>query len=45
VKLANIRITYKLVVLVAVTMIGLCAAGILAAYMVKSEMQPTARRF
>ncbi|WP_441240212.1 methyl-accepting chemotaxis protein [Tardiphaga sp. 768_D3_N2_1] len=37
-KLANIRITYKLVVLVAVTMIGLCAAGILAAYMVKSEM-------
>jgi methyl-accepting chemotaxis protein len=38
VKLANIRITYKLIVLVAVTMIGLCAAGILAAYMVKSEM-------
>ncbi|KAA0075167.1 methyl-accepting chemotaxis protein [Tardiphaga sp. P9-11] len=37
-KLANIRITYKLIVLVAVTMIGLCAAGILAAYMVKSEM-------
>jgi len=38
VKLNSIRITSKLVVLVAVTMIGLCAAGILAAYMVKSEM-------
>ncbi len=37
-KLANIRITYKLVILVAVTSIGLGAAGILAAYMVKSEM-------
>jgi methyl-accepting chemotaxis protein len=38
VKLANIRITYKLVVLVAVTMIGLCASGIFAAQMMKSEM-------
>ena len=37
-KLANIRITYKLVVLVAVTMIGLCASGIFAAQMMKSEM-------
>jgi len=38
VKFENIRITSKLVILVAVTMIGLCAAGILAAFMVKSEM-------
>ena len=37
-KLNNLRITSKLVILVAVTMIGLCAAGILAAYLVKSEM-------
>ncbi len=37
-KLANIRITYKLVVLVAVTMIGLCASGIFAAQMMKREM-------
>lgn len=37
-KFQDIRITSKLVVLVAVTMIGLCAAGMLAAYMVKSEM-------
>ena len=37
-KFENIRITSKLVILVAVTMIGLCAAGILAAFMVKSEM-------
>ena len=36
--LNNLRITSKLVILVAVTMIGLCAAGILAAYLVKSEM-------
>jgi methyl-accepting chemotaxis protein len=38
VKFNNIRITSKLVVLVAITMIGLCAAGIFAASMVKSEM-------
>jgi methyl-accepting chemotaxis protein len=38
VKFDNIRITSKLVILVAVTMIGLCAAGMLAAYLVKSEM-------
>ncbi|QDM18229.1 methyl-accepting chemotaxis protein [Tardiphaga sp. vice278] len=37
-RLNNLRITSKLVILVAVTMIGLCAAGILAAYLVKSEM-------
>ena len=37
-KFDNIRITSKLVILVAVTMVGLCAAGILAAYMVRSEM-------
>ncbi|UZE48200.1 methyl-accepting chemotaxis protein [Rhodopseudomonas sp. P2A-2r] len=37
-KFNNIRITTKLVILVAVTMIGLCAAGVLAAHMVKSEM-------
>lgn len=37
-KLANIRITYKLVVLVAVTVIGLCASGIFAAQMMKREM-------
>lgn len=34
----NIRITSKLVILVAVTMIGLCAAGVLAADMVRQEM-------
>ena len=34
----NLKITSKLVVLVAVTMIGLCVAGGLAAYMVKSQM-------
>jgi methyl-accepting chemotaxis protein len=38
VKLQNLRITSKLVILVAVTMIGFCAAGMLAAYMVKREM-------
>jgi methyl-accepting chemotaxis protein len=38
VKLSNIRITSKLVILIAVTMIGFCAAGILAAYMMKREM-------
>lgn len=37
-KFSNLRITSKLVILVAVTMIGLCAAGVLAAYMVKREM-------
>ncbi|RYX93911.1 MAG: HAMP domain-containing protein [Bradyrhizobiaceae bacterium] len=38
VNVANIRITYKLVVLVAVTMIGLCASGIFAAQIMKREM-------
>jgi methyl-accepting chemotaxis protein len=38
VKLNNLRITSKLVILVTVTMLGLCAAGVLAAYMVKREM-------
>jgi methyl-accepting chemotaxis protein len=38
VRFNNFRITSKLVMLVAVTMIGLCAAGILAAYMMRSEM-------
>ncbi|MDB5620062.1 methyl-accepting chemotaxis protein [Tardiphaga sp.] len=37
-KFNNIRITSKLVMLVAVTMIGLCAAGLLAAHMVRSQM-------
>jgi methyl-accepting chemotaxis protein len=38
VKFNNLPITSKLVILVTVTMLGLCAAGVLAAYMVKREM-------
>src|SRR3954462_7118996 len=34
----NLKITSKLVILVSVTIIGLCVAGALAAYMVKREM-------
>lgn len=37
-KLNSIRITSKLVILVAVTIIGLCAAGLLATLMVKREL-------
>lgn len=38
VKFNNLKITSKLLILVGVTMIGLCVAGVLAAYMVKREM-------
>jgi methyl-accepting chemotaxis protein len=38
VKLNNLRIASKLVILVAVAMLGLCAAGVLAGLMVKREM-------
>jgi methyl-accepting chemotaxis protein len=38
VKLNNLRIASKLVILVAVALLGLCAAGILAGLMVKREM-------
>src|SRR4051794_12963526 len=34
----NLKITSKLIVLVAVTLVGLCAAGALAGYMVKRQM-------
>ena len=34
----NLKITSKLIVLVAVTIVGLCVAGALAAFMVKSQM-------
>jgi methyl-accepting chemotaxis protein len=38
VKLNNLKITSKLVILVGVTIVGLCVAGALAAVMVKREM-------
>jgi methyl-accepting chemotaxis protein len=38
VKLNNLRITPKLVILVGVTLLGLCAAGVLAGYLVQREM-------
>jgi methyl-accepting chemotaxis protein len=38
VKLNNLRIASKLVILVAVALLGLCAAGVLAGVMVKREM-------
>jgi methyl-accepting chemotaxis protein len=38
VKLSNLRITPKLVILVGVTLFGLCAAGLLAGYLMQREM-------
>jgi methyl-accepting chemotaxis protein len=38
VKLSNLKITSKLVILVGVTIVGLCVAGALATFMVKREM-------
>jgi methyl-accepting chemotaxis protein len=38
VKLNNLRITPKLGILVGVTLLGLCMAGILAGYLVRNEM-------
>jgi methyl-accepting chemotaxis protein len=38
VKLSNLRITPKLGILVGVTLLGLCAAGVLAGYMMQREM-------
>lgn len=37
-KLTNLKITPKLGILVGVTLLGLCAAGILAGYLMKREM-------
>ena len=37
-KFSNLRITPKLGILVAVTLLGLCAAGLLAGFMMKREM-------
>ncbi|WGR95283.1 methyl-accepting chemotaxis protein [Bradyrhizobium sp. ISRA443] len=37
-KLSNLKITPKLGILVGVTLLGLCAAGILAGYLVQREM-------
>ncbi|NVN87939.1 MAG: cache domain-containing protein [Rhodopseudomonas sp.] len=37
-KLNNLKITPKLAILVGVTLFGLCAAGVLAGYLVKREM-------
>ena len=37
-KLNNLKIVPKLGILVGVTLLGLCAAGVLAGYLVKSEM-------
>jgi methyl-accepting chemotaxis protein len=38
VKLTNLTITPKLVILVGVTLLGLCAAGVLAGYLMQREM-------
>jgi len=38
VKLTNLKITPKLGILVGVTLLGLCVAGLLAGYLMKSEM-------
>jgi methyl-accepting chemotaxis protein len=38
VKFSNLRITPKLVILVGVTLIGLCAAGLLAGHLMQREM-------
>jgi methyl-accepting chemotaxis protein len=38
VKLTNLRITPKLGILVGVTLLGLCAAGVLAGYLMQREM-------
>ena len=37
-KLTNLKITPKLGILVGVTLIGLCIAGVLAGYLMKREM-------
>ena len=37
-KLTNMKITPKLGILVGVTLLGLCAAGVLAGYLVQREM-------
>ena len=37
-KLTNLKITPKLGILVGVTLLGLCAAGILAGYLMQREM-------
>jgi methyl-accepting chemotaxis protein len=37
-KFNNLKITSKLLTLVSVTIVGLCVAGVLAAYVVKREM-------
>jgi len=38
VKLTNLKITPKLGILVGVTLLGLCAAGLLAGYLMQREM-------
>ena len=37
-KLTNLKITPKLGILVGVTLLGLCAAGVLAGYLMQREM-------
>lgn len=37
-KLSNLKITPKLGILVGITMLGLCAAGLLAGYLMQREM-------